>query len=95
MLVHGLGEHIGRCAHVADHLTAQGWDVRGFDQRGHGRSGGRRGDIAQPDSLLRDLGAFIDEGRRTDAGRQVPALLMWSGQHRCVSPVGAQQLSQA
>lgn len=69
VLVHGLGEHIGRYEHVADHLTAQGWDVRGFDQRGHGRSGGRRGDIAQPDSLLRDLGAFIDEVRRTDAAR--------------------------
>lgn len=69
VLVHGLGEHIGRYEHVAEHLVAQGWDVRGFDHRGHGRSGGRRGDIAQPDSLLRDLGAFIDEVRRTDAAR--------------------------
>lgn len=69
VLVHGLGEHIGRYEHVAEHLTAQGWDVRGFDHRGHGRSGGRRGDIARPDSLLRDLGDFIDEVRRTDAAR--------------------------
>lgn len=69
VLVHGLGEHIGRYEHVAEHLTAQGWDVRGFDHRGHGRSEGRRGDIARPDSLLRDLGAFIDEVRRTDAAR--------------------------
>lgn len=63
VLVHGLGEHIGRYEHVAEHLNAQGWDVRGFDHRGHGRSGGRRGDIAEPDSLLRDLGAFLREVR--------------------------------
>ena len=69
VLVHCLGEHIGRYEHVAEHLTAQGWDVRGFDHRGHGRSTGRRGDIARPDSLLRDLGGFIDEVRRTDAAR--------------------------
>lgn len=69
VLVHGLGEHIGRYEHVAQHLNAQGWDVRGFDQRGHGRSGGRRGDIAQPDSLLRDLGDFLREVRAVDAAR--------------------------
>jgi len=74
VLVHGLGEHIGRYEHVADHLTAQGWDVRGFDHRGHGRSGGRRGDIARPDSLLDDLGAFVDEVRRTDAARPLVLL---------------------
>lgn len=74
VLVHGLGEHIGRYEHVAEHLTAQGWDVRGFDHRGHGRSGGRRGDIAQSDSLLRDLGAFIDEVRRADAARPLALL---------------------
>jgi alpha-beta hydrolase superfamily lysophospholipase len=69
VLVHGLGEHIGRYEHVAEHLTTLGWDVRGFDHRGHGRSGGRRGDIARPDSLLHDLGDFLDEVRRTDAAR--------------------------
>lgn len=69
VLVHGLGEHIGRYAHVAEHLVAQGWDVRGFDHRGHGRSGGRRGDIAAPDSLLCDLGAFLREVGGADAPR--------------------------
>lgn len=69
VLVHGLGEHIGRYEHVAAHLNAQGWDVRGFDHRGHGRSGGRRGDIAAPDSLLSDLGAFLREVRGADAAR--------------------------
>jgi alpha-beta hydrolase superfamily lysophospholipase len=61
--VHGLGEHIGRYDHVAAALCAAGWDVAGYDQRGHGASGGRRGAIARPDSLLDDLGVVIDSLR--------------------------------
>lgn len=56
MLVHGLGEHVGRYAHVAAVLNARGWTVRAYDQRGHGRSEGRRGAIGSPDALLHDLG---------------------------------------
>lgn len=69
VLVHGLGEHLGRYEHVADRLTSLGWDVRGFDHRGHGRSGGRRGDVAERDSLLIDLGGFLAQVRQADAGR--------------------------
>jgi alpha-beta hydrolase superfamily lysophospholipase len=60
LIVHGLGEHIGRYDALAAALNAAGWDVAGYDQRGHGASGGRRGAIAQPDSLLDDLGVVID-----------------------------------
>ncbi|HEX3139483.1 MAG TPA: alpha/beta fold hydrolase, partial [Rhizobacter sp.] len=38
LIVHGLGEHIGRYAHVAAHLNGWGWNVAGYDLRGHGRS---------------------------------------------------------
>ena len=47
---------------------------RGFDHRGHGRSGGRRGDIAQPDSLLADLGDLAFH-RLGDGARAVADLL--------------------
>jgi len=60
LIVHGLGEHIGRYSHVAAHLNAWGWDAFGYDQRGHGRSEGKRGAIAQADDLLHDLAAVID-----------------------------------
>jgi alpha-beta hydrolase superfamily lysophospholipase len=60
LIVHGLGEHIGRYAHVAAHLNAAGWHVAGYDQRGHGASPGRRGFIARPDDLLRDLAQAVD-----------------------------------
>jgi alpha-beta hydrolase superfamily lysophospholipase len=60
LIVHGLGEHIGRYAHVVERLRAAGWAVAGYDQRGHGRSEGRRGVIAAPDSLFDDLARVID-----------------------------------
>ncbi|MFN0099179.1 MAG: lysophospholipase [Gemmatimonadaceae bacterium] len=59
LIVHGLGEHIWRYAHVAAHLSASGWDVVGYDQRGHGATGGKRGSIPRADSLLDDLDRVV------------------------------------
>jgi len=63
LIVHGLGEHIGRYEALAAKLNSWGWHVVGHDQRGHGASGGPRGDIGAQDSLLKDLAAVIDELR--------------------------------
>lgn len=68
LIVHGLGEHIGRYAHVMAHLAAQGWATLGHDHRGHGRSGGPRGGLAADDSLLTDLSAVITQARRSNPG---------------------------
>lgn len=71
LLVHGLGEHHGRYAHVAEALNAVGWDVAAYDHRGHGRSGGERGVIGHDDALLEDLAAVIDAERVLARGRLV------------------------
>ena len=63
LIVHGLGEHIGRYAPLAARLNAWGWKATGFDQRGHGRSSGPRGGLANDDDLLRDLALVIDATR--------------------------------
>ena len=63
LIVHGLGEHAGRYAHVAAALNAHGWQVLSYDQRGHGGSAGAQGDIAAPDSLLDDLARVMDAVR--------------------------------
>jgi alpha-beta hydrolase superfamily lysophospholipase len=60
LIVHGLGEHIGRYGHVAAALNAAGWHVTGYDQRGHGRSEGERGVLPRPQDLLVDLARAID-----------------------------------
>ena len=68
LIVHGLGEHGGRYAHVAAALHAHGWEVTAYDQRGHGHSAGAQGDIAEPFSLLADLGRVIDALREHHPG---------------------------
>jgi len=55
VLVHGLGEHIQRYQHVADKLNARGIALLGFDQQGHGRSGGKRGVINSTEGLMEDI----------------------------------------
>jgi len=71
VIVHGLGEHVGRYAHVAAHLNANGWSVVGYDQRGHGASPGARGRIAAGDDLPADLAAVLDDVRREAPKRVV------------------------
>ncbi len=68
ILVHGLGEHIGRYDALANDLNAAHWHVCGYDHRGHGASGGARGRIPRDDSLLRDLSRIIDQVRETRDG---------------------------
>ena len=63
ILVHGLGEHIGRYAELADRLNQWGFAVFGYDQYGHGEAPGPRGSLPQPDRLLTDLAAVIDSVR--------------------------------
>jgi alpha-beta hydrolase superfamily lysophospholipase len=54
-LVHGLGEHCGRYDHVANYFNENEIVVFGYDQRGHGNSGGKRGHTASMELLLEDL----------------------------------------
>ena len=68
LIVHGLGEHIGRYLHVAQHLNDWGWNVIGYDQRGHGASEGPRGRLAAADDLLLDLSRVIDAVRAAHDG---------------------------
>lgn len=64
LIVHGLGEHIGRYAHVARSLLSMRIEVRGYDQRGFGRSPGARGAIPHGDALLDDARLVFEDWRR-------------------------------
>lgn len=63
IVVHGLGEHAGRYDHVAQQLNAWGFAVRGYDQCGHGESGGARGSLPSDTRLLDDLADMVDSTR--------------------------------
>jgi alpha-beta hydrolase superfamily lysophospholipase len=63
IIVHGLGEHAGRYEHVAHKLNDWGFAVRGYDQCGHGESGGDRGSLPTDSRLLDDLADIIDSTR--------------------------------
>jgi alpha-beta hydrolase superfamily lysophospholipase len=63
--VHGMGEHMGRYSHVAERLTAEGYAVIGFDQRGHGRTHGKRGHVPSYEGLLEGVDYLIAEAQKT------------------------------
>lgn len=67
LIVHGLGEHIGRYEHVAEWLGARDFAALGYDHRGHGRSDGRRGVIPRRRTLENDL-CFVAEELRPQRG---------------------------
>jgi alpha-beta hydrolase superfamily lysophospholipase len=74
VLVHGLGEHVGRYAHVAAFWNERGWRVVGYDHRGHGASDGARGRLAAEDDLLADLARVVDAVRAEH--REGPLVLL-------------------
>lgn len=69
LISHGLGEHSGRYAGLAEWLNRQGVAVFALDHQGHGRSEGVRGHAASFSDLVDDLEAF----RREVAAEADPA----------------------
>mgnify|MGYP001100910182 FL=1 len=55
VITHGMGEHAKRYSEMADFFTKEGFAVVGFDIRGHGMSGGRRGHTPGYDFLMDDI----------------------------------------
>jgi len=63
ILVHGLKDHLGRYDELAARANALGLSVRGFDLRGHGRSGGARAWVASFEDYLGDLDVVLGDLR--------------------------------
>lgn len=64
IIAHGIGEHCGRYAPLADALAVADLAVLTYDHRGHGRSDGQRGFIRSWDEYDDDLALAISEARR-------------------------------
>ncbi|MBA3496142.1 MAG: alpha/beta hydrolase [Gemmatimonadales bacterium] len=69
--VHGLGDHSGLYAAVAEHLTPLGFAVHAPDLRGNGRSPGVRGHVGAWRDYREDLGRFVDLIRHEEPGLPV------------------------
>lgn len=61
VIMHGLGEYALRHKALAHFFLERGYAVRAFDWRGHGSSGGPRGDVPYPTALMDDAKLLIDE----------------------------------
>lgn len=61
VLMHGLGEHCGRYAHLARFFCRLGFAVRSYDLRGHGQSSGARGSVPDEEAMLRDARFIIND----------------------------------
>lgn len=74
VLAHGGLEHCGRYAHVADLLTDACLATYAIDFRGHGRSGGRAGQIERMSLLVDDLDRLVRLATEHHSG--VPMFLL-------------------
>lgn len=68
VMSHGLGEHSGRYQHFAEWFTPLGASIYALDHRGHGRSGGRRGDAPSLKALLDDIDLLVTRARQESGG---------------------------
>jgi alpha-beta hydrolase superfamily lysophospholipase len=71
LLVHGVGEQSGRYERTARTFVTAGIDVTAFDLRGHGGSGGPRGDVERWTNYLDDIELMLARVRSAAAGRPV------------------------
>lgn len=71
VMVHGVGEHCERFGTLVEAVTARGIAVHGFDQRGHGRSEGRRGHIQSWSDYRNDLVQVVERVRHLHDGAPV------------------------
>ena len=62
-LVHGLGEHTSRYAHVAEAFSREGLILFGPDLRGHGRSSGKRGHINSIEDFMTVIDQLLEQAR--------------------------------
>lgn len=60
-LIHGMGEHCSRYEHVADFFVSNNLAVMALDQRGHGKSEGKRGHVSSYDVLLDQIDLLLGE----------------------------------
>jgi len=68
VIVHGLAEHCGRYDYVVQKLNEFGYGVYRFDNRGHGRSSGKRGYLDDFQKFIDDADLFVERAKEENPG---------------------------
>lgn len=68
LLVHGVGEHLGRYHHVARSLVERGYAFYALDLRGHGQSEGKRGHVDHFNDFVADVRIYFEQIRAEHPG---------------------------
>lgn len=63
-LVHGLGEHCNRYNHMAEYFAQHNIAMVGYDRRGHGQSGGKKGHTPTYEDLLVEVDSLLVETKK-------------------------------
>lgn len=61
LIIHGICEHLNRYDEITTILNRYGYTVYRFDKRGHGLTGGERGDLDSYESLISDIDCFVNK----------------------------------
>lgn len=71
VVVHGLKDHSARYADFAITLAKQGFSVRSYDHRGHGRSDGKSQRVDDFSDYLTDLDSFVKRSKKAEGALPV------------------------
>ncbi len=74
VIAHGLGEHSGRYGNLINWLSGKRISIYALDHRGHGRSAGKRGHVADFNDYVDDLSFFMN--RVFDENPGLPVFLL-------------------
>lgn len=71
VIAHGLCEHLNRYDYFTDKLNKNGYSVYRYDQRGHGKSEGKKVFFSDFNEMPDDADVFIDMAREESDGKKV------------------------
>lgn len=69
-IIHGLGDHAGRYAHLGQVLADRGFSVQALDLPGHGKSYGKRGHVTSWDEYRGSVTAWMDRAQAENPARR-------------------------
>lgn len=75
IITHGHGEHSESYHRLIKAFENDKWSFYGWDLRGHGRSDGRRGYVAEFDDYCKDFKIFLDMVMKDEKVRKGPVIL--------------------